>query len=299
MNPRTPRTGRRLAVTAAVAAFVVCTAPASAAPLVVENWVGDSPYFSSTGAPGGSPEPVSQTGAEDGKALRMRLNPKPAAGPGGGVEIASNDKSYGYGTYGTRIRTAVCTGQGRVGVVTGTFTYAADHSDANGNGVPDNDEIDVEVLCAQPHVLWLTIWTDYGESTGQVRKISRALDMRTGEVLYNCFVTQLGGQCTDPKEGENSPESVTPIEGFNSATQFHTYMFDWQPGSVTFWTYNDDGTKNILWDYRGPANRIPHKPSAFMQNVWHTNSWDPLDGPAHEQPQSATTAYIDSTTLPR
>ncbi|MBO3681396.1 glycoside hydrolase family 16 protein [Streptomyces sp. NEAU-YJ-81] len=286
-----------VAVAAAVA-FVAGTAPAGAAPRV-ENWTGDSPYFSSTGAPGGSPSVVSHPEADDGKALRMQLEPRPAPGPGGGVEIASNDKSYGYGTYGTRIRTADCTGQGRVGVVTGTFTYSSDHSDANGNGVPDNDEIDVEVLCAQPHVLWLTIWTDYSDATGAVRKISRAIDMRTGRVLYNCYVTQLGGDCADPVEGENNPASVTPIEGFNAATQFHTYLFDWQPGSVTFWTYNDDGSKNVLWDYRGPANRIPHRPSAFMQNVWHTNSWDPLDGPAHDQPQAATTAYIDSTTLPR
>src|SRR5690606_38896628 len=96
---------------------------------------------------------------------------------------------------GTRIRTADCTGQGRLGVVTGTFTYSSNHADENGNGLPDNDEIDIEVLCAQPHVVWLTIWTDYDGATGAVRKISRAIDMRTGKVLHNCDMHVLGGPC--------------------------------------------------------------------------------------------------------
>lgn len=292
------RSRRLVMVAAAAAALMLAITPASAAPRV-ENWTGNSPYFSKTSASGGTVGVVTMSGANDSKALRMQLAARPGVGPGNGVEITSNDKTYRYGTYGSRLRTADCSGQGRLGVVTGTFTYASDHSDANGNGLPDNDEIDVEVLCAQPHVIWLTLWTDYSDSTGAVRKISRAIDMRTGTVLYNCYVTTLGGSCQSPQPGENSPASVKPIVGFNSATQFHTYMFDWQPGSVTFWTYNNDGTKNILWDYRGPASRIPGKPSAFMQNVWHTNTWDPLDGPARDQPQAAVNAYIDSTTLPR
>ncbi|MDG9701326.1 glycoside hydrolase family 16 protein [Streptomyces sp. DH37] len=276
---------------------------AAAAP-VTEHWTGDSPYFSRTSAPGGTVGVVSMDGTTDGRALRLRLGARPGVGPGNGVEISSNQSTYRYGTYGTRIRTADCTGQGRLGVVTGTFTYSTDHSDANGNGLPDNDEIDIEVLCAQPHVVWLTIWTDYDGSVapGQpipVRKISRAIDMRTGKVLHNCYMVRLGGDCQTELPGENSPASVTPVPGFNSSTQFHTFMFDWQPDSVTFWTHDADGRRNVLWDYRGPASRIPDKPSAFMQNVWHTNQWDPLDGPAREQPQVAISAHVDSTTLPR
>jgi hypothetical protein len=283
---------------AAAMALVIAAAPATAAPRT-EQWTGDSPYFSSTGRPGGTPTVVSHGGASDGKALRLQLKARPGVSPGNGVEITSNDKTYRYGTFGTRIRTADCTGLGRLGVVTGTFTYSTDHSDSNGNGLPDNDEIDVEVLCAQPHVIWLTIWTDYSDATLAVRKISRAINMRTGQVLYNCYATQLGGECAPPQPGENSPASVTPVPDFNSSTQFRTYMFDWQPGSVTFWGFDNSGKKNVLWDYRGPASRIPDKPSAFMQNVWHTNEWDPLDGPARNQPQTAVPAYVDSTVLPR
>ncbi|MEE1942149.1 glycoside hydrolase family 16 protein [Streptomyces sp. TRM 70361] len=283
---------------AAVTAGALLATTATAAP-VTENWTGDSPHFSKTGASGGTTEVVSADGAEDGSALRLTLNARPGVGPWQGVEISSDDRTYQYGTYGTRIKTADCSGQGRVGVITGTFTYSGDHGDDNGNGLPDNDEIDVEVLCAQPHVVWLTLWTDYEESSNAVRKIARAIDMRTGKVLYNCYNEQLGGECVKEQPGENVPASIEPDPDFDSSAQFHTYMFDWQPDSVVFWTYDDDGDKKVLWDYRGPASRIPDKPGAFMQNVWHTNSWDPLDGPATQQPQVETSAYIDSTTLPR
>lgn len=290
------RSRRILEVLAGVSVAALCVSPASAAP-TTEEWTGTSPYFHTSNEAGGTAAVTSVDGAGDGKALELRLDGHPAAGPGGGVEIESNE-TYQYGTFGTRIKTADCSGQGRVGVVTGTFTYSTDHSDANGNGLPDNDEIDVEVLCAQPNVLWLTIYTDYDDATGRARKISRAIDMPTGKVLYNCFVEQLGGDCEPLQEGENSPASVTPVPDFDSSKQFHTYMFDWQPDSVTFWTYDANGNKNVLWDYRGPADRIPKKPSGFLQNVWHTDSWDPLDGPAHDQPQSSVSAFVDSTTLP-
>lgn len=289
---------RATPLAAAVMTLVLGASSAVAAP-VTEEWTGSSPYFSQTSASGGTARAVSATGANDGKALELRLNARPGTGPGKGVEIASNSATYQYGTYGTRIKTADCTGLGRVGVVSGTFTYSTDHSDANGNGLPDNDEIDVEVLCAQPNVVWLTLWTDYNDANAAVRKISRAIDMRTGRVLYNCYVEQLGGDCRPEQAGENSPASVTPVPGFDSSTQFRTFMFDWQPNRVTFWSYDNSGNKITLWDYSGPTARIPHKPSAFMQNVWHTGDWDPLDGPAHDQPQVAVPAFVDSTTLPR
>lgn len=286
------------ATSAAALAGILFATSATAAP-VTEHWAGTSPYFSQTSASGGTVGVVSASGADDGSALRLQLNARPGVGPGRGVEITSNDRTYRYGTYGTRIRTADCTGQGRLGVVTGTFTYSSNHADENGNGLPDNDEIDIEVLCAQPNVVWLTIWTDYDGATNAVRKISRAIDMRTGKVLHNCYMNQLGGPCQPELPGENSPASVTPVPDFNSSTQFRTFMFDWQPDSVTFWGYDNNGNKNVLWEYRGPASRIPDKPSAFMQNVWHTDAWDPLDGPARQQPQTAISAYVDSTTLPR
>jgi beta-glucanase (GH16 family) len=214
------------------------------------------------------------------------------------VQIDSNRTNYQYGTYGSRIKMANCAGQNRPGVVTGTFTYATNHADVNGNGLPDNDEIDIEVLCAQPYVLWLTIWTDYRDSDAAARKISRAINMRTGAVLYNCYVFRLGDNCQPAVAGENNPARVTAVPNYDSGTQFRSYFFDWQPNRVTFWGYDNTGAKNVLWDYTGPSSRIPKKPGMFMQNVWHTNNWDPLDGPAHNQPTASISAYVDMTVLP-
>jgi beta-glucanase (GH16 family) len=278
---------------AAVAAVGVAVAtPALAA--TTENWTGASGTFHTTH---GTTGVVGDAGASDGSALQLTLQPNPAAGPGGGAEISSGG-TYRYGTFGSRLKMADCSAGNRLGVVTGTFTYGTDHGDGNGNGLPDNAEIDIEVLCAQPNVLWLTIWTDYRDADAAVRKISRAIDMRTGRVLYNCYVFQLGSSCQPERPGENSPASVTPIPDYNSGTQYHSYFFDWQPDHVTFYIANPDGSHNVLWDYRGPADRIPNTSSLFMQNVWHTNNWDPLDGPGRNPPQTPIKIYLDSTIVP-
>jgi hypothetical protein len=276
-----------------ISVLLAVATPALAA--TQENWAAPSPTFHTTH---GSTALVTVADASDGRALRLTLPAGPAPGPSGGAEISSNAATYRYGTFGTRIKMADCTGQNQVGVVTGTFTYATNHADVNGNGLPDNDEIDIEVLCAQPNVLWLTIWTDYRDADAAVRKISRAIDMPTGRVLYNCYVLRLGDACQPAQPGENSPAAVTPVPGFNAGTQFRTYMFDWQPDHITFWSYDNAGNQSILWDYRGPANRIPNKAGLFMQNVWHTNTWDPLNGPAHNPPTAPVNVYVDTTIVP-
>jgi Glycosyl hydrolases family 16 len=262
----------------------------------VENWTGPSttfhPFTTSTGM-----TIVQTPGAIDGKALKLQLNAYPEAGAGGGAVITSNTL-YRYGSFGTRMRTADCSGQDHPGVVTGTFTYAPGHSDANDNGVSDNDEIDIEFLCAQPDVVYLSIWTDYSETGNSLRKISRAINLRTGKVLSTCYLVAYGSACLPILPGENSPTGVPPIPGFNSATQFATYSFDWQPDHVTFNAYDGSGRKLLLWDYRGPRSRIPGQPSSLMQNVTHTKTWDPLNGPAHNQPTADTSAYIDTTFAP-
>jgi beta-glucanase (GH16 family) len=107
------------------------------------------------------------------------------------------------------------------------------------------------------------------------------------------------GPCQPLLAGENSPAVVPAVPGFNSATRFRTYSFDWQPNRVTFHATDDAGRRILLWDYRGPASRIPQKPALFMQNVWHTRHWSPLDGPAVNQPTADVAAYLDSSILPR
>jgi Glycosyl hydrolases family 16 len=264
---------------------------------VVETWTRESPAFHATH----DRHPVAVrdlADAADGRALELRLDARPEAGPGQGVEIAS-DRTYRYGTFGSRLKAADCTGQEHAGIVTGVFTYSTDHADDNGNGLQDNDEIDIEFLCAQPRVVYLSIWTDYDEPTDTPRKISRAVDLSTGTVLLNCWSESWGGPCAAPMPGEDRPASVTAVPGFDAAARFRSYRFDWTPDRVTFYVSADDGRRILLWDYRGPVDRIPRKPGRFLQNVWHTPSWDPFGVAAHDRPDAAVSAYVDSSTVPR
>jgi hypothetical protein len=260
----------------------------------VENWDGGAAEF----RPADARTHVvlrSVPGAGDGRALALTLPGRPAAGPGGGTEVASVRSDYRYGTYATRLRAASCPGQPGAGVVTGAFTYSPEHGDGNGNGLADNDEIDIEFHCARPDVVWLTLWTDYDEARGAVRKVSRVVDLRTGTVLSTCASTILDGACLPPGAGEGEPPVVRAVPGFDATAAFRTYGFEWRPDRVTFFTVAG-GRRTVLWDYRGPRARIPGNPSAFRQNVWFSPTWDPA---APDQPAAATTAYVDSTTLPR
>lgn len=287
-----------LAALAAVLAAVFTAAPALAAGTVVESWTRASPIFHPANS-NGRLLVVKSAGTVDGSALRMTLNAYSNAGPNQGVAIATNTSSYRYGTFGTRMRTADCTGQDHPGVVTGTFTYSTDHADANKNAIPDNDEVDLEFLCGQPEVVWMTLWTDYSETSDNQRSITRAVNLRTGQVLSTCYLISYAQPCQPTLAAETGPATVTPVPGFNSAKQFYTYMFDWQPDHVTFYAVDGLGRRNVLWDYRGPASRIPRKPAMFMQNVWHTATWNPLNGPAHNVTTADTSAYLDTTYLPK
>jgi len=236
--------------------------------------------------------------ATDGRALKLTLPAYPEPGAAGSAIVAS-DRLYRYGTFGTRMKTADCTGQDHPGIITGTFTYSMDHSDTNHNQVTDNDEIDIEFLCAQPDVVYLSIWTDYSETSNNLAEISRAINLRTGTVVSTCYILSYGTGCQPLLAGENTPAAVTPVPGFDSGARFRTYAFDWQADHVTFTTCDGSGRQIVLWNYRGPASRIPDRPQALMQNVTYTKAWDPLDGPSHNQPTAPISAYLDSTFMPR
>lgn len=288
-----------LATTTGLLVAVVPAAPGQAVSTsVVENWGGYAGPFHKV-HDRNRIVAVRATGATDGKALKLQLDARPEPGPRQGVEIASNRDDFRYGTFTTRMRTANCAGQDRPGVVSGSFLYSDDHSDADGNGLPDNDEIDVEVLCGQPEVVYLSLWTDYDELTDMPRQITRAVDVRTGAVLRTCYLSDWTKPCEPLLTGENLPTATKPVAGFNSATQFRSYQVNWQPDRVRFSVTGARGKRILLWDYQGPASRIPQAPSSFRQNVWHTPTWDPINAPAHNQPTASVAAYIDSATYPR
>lgn len=264
-------------------------------PLVTENWQSStSPYFEKVqGGNSRASSGVSAAGTTDGKALQLQLASLPAPGPGGGAEVDSLQR-YLYGTFSAQAKTASCAAQPKAGVVTGIFTYFNDGTDHNGNGMTDNSEIDFEVLCAEPDVIYLTIWTDYRDSDAAHKRVGRGINLRTGQILYTCYFEAFGWANCQPLSGaEASPPSVPAVAGFNSSTGFYEYGFTWTATGVTYWILVN-GTKITLWDYRGPSQRIPHLSAYYLHNVWHTNGWSSINDPtAVEQPRSAMSAWID------
>lgn len=277
-------------------ALIASASPASAAG-PRENWAGaSSPYFEKVPSSNELTTRVPSGGSLDGNTARLRLKARPGTGPDAGIQISTTTARQ-FGSYATRMKSANCAGQDHVGVVTGAFTYSGDHSDSNGNGVPDNGEIDIEWLCAQPEVVYLTIWTDYSEADESLRKVSRVIDLRAGRILSTCFSTFFG-DCQSVSAAENSPSSVPAISGYDSSAEFFEYGFDWSASGVTYYLVNRGGQRVTLWDYHGPASRIPTKSAQFLQNVWHSNNWDPIGFEARNQPTADVDSYVDWTQLP-
>ncbi len=190
-------------------------------------------------------------------------------GPGFATEIDSK-RQHLYGTFRARLHLAAC--RPNEEVVNGFFTYFNDGSDANGNGIPDNSEIDIEILCGTPNVISLTTWTDYQAAPERFLKWTRALDLATGEYFDSPSDHEYGVVLRG-----RSRELVHP--GFPDPDAFYEMGFDWHPARLRFFIVLD-GQEVTLWDY-ADARYIPQRPAAWLFNVWHPDShWFGSGGPA-------------------
>src|SRR5262249_30931997 len=128
----------------------------------------------------------------------MTFGPNDHAGPAFATEIESKMATFQYGMYRARVRLAACAASEEV--VNGDFTYFNDGTDHDGDGVIDNSEIDIEVLCGTPSVLSLTVWTEYTSDTS-FKKWTRAVDLKTGEYFESTAANQFGvtKKGTDPQ----------------------------------------------------------------------------------------------------
>jgi hypothetical protein len=263
-----------------------------------EQWAeSSSPYFTFLPNGGSSiSSNVTDAAAQDGKAVALTLPANPGTSPGNGPNLQSSEL-YGFGTYEARLKTADCSAQPNSGIISGFFTYLNDGNDLTEDGISDNSEIDFEWLCAEPNVIWLTMWTDFQESPLAMKRVYRELDLATGEIRRTCY-SEGYGLCTEDLTGsatEGQPSAITPIAGYNSSSAYYTYGFTWAADRMTWYVYNpSNNQKIILWDYNGPSSRIPQRPSYYMFNVWHTSNWPPTNLPnAVEKPNSARSMLID------
>lgn len=141
-----------------------------------EEWQGATSTHFGFLAKGGS---VASSGADnpaasDRKALELRVAGGATPGVSGGAEVLTRN-SFASGTFSARLRTVDCSGQADVGAVTGLFTFFRDGSDQNGDGLPDNSEIDFEWLCADSSFLFLGLWTDFRPIDSRQRRVFRTL----------------------------------------------------------------------------------------------------------------------------
>jgi len=235
-------------------------------------------------------------GALDGKAVALTIPAGAGATPDNAAEVESR-RTFRSGTFSSRVRTPDCSAQRSTGAVTGMFTYGNDGRDHDGDGIVDNSELDVEILCAAPQELNLTIWTDYNDSDGAQRRVTRVVDLRAGRIVSTGYCTDFSGDCRPLSGAEATPASVAAVPGFDSSAAFHDYRIDWSPDRVVF-TVTVDGRDVVLWDYRGPADRIPQGASSYLVNLWHTDDWSPTGLTARGAPTTPLTALVDSTTVP-
>ncbi|GAB6899454.1 hypothetical protein JCM9957A_25440 [Kineosporia succinea] len=262
-----------------------------------ENWTSTVSELYTNYARGGSTVKggVSDPGATDGKALNLTIPAGAGASPSNAAEVASKQE-FTYGSFTSRVKTADCSAAPNTGAVTGIFTYGNDGTDQDGDGLTDNSEIDIEVLCARPDVLNLTIYTDYEASTEKSQRVSRIVDLKAGKVISTCYYTDFSGECKEVLSGgQASPATVPVVKDFDSSKSYNDYTIDWAEDGVSFKLKTTDGQEISLWDYQGPAERIPNRPASFLVNFWHTNSW-PAEGRPNsiQAPTTPLTVAVDS-----
>jgi hypothetical protein len=191
------------------------------------------------------------------------------AGPHFATQIAMK-QLLGYGTYRTRIEPATCNPTEEV--VSSFFVFFNDGSDANGNGLVDNREIDMQFPCGTPSIVSMSTWTDYQAGAGgkeQFIKLTREVDTATGDYYDTASDRSDALSKTGTSAEFQHPEFPKP-------GSFYEIGFDWHPSALRFfivWI----GQEITLFELSGDA-RVPGPPIRLMYNIWHPpEHWFPID----------------------
>ena len=223
---------------------------------------------------------VASGAASDNAVIELRLPGVPGAGPDTdpGPDVATQiatRRFVRFGMFRTRVSFASCAPTEEV--ASAVFAFFNDGSDADGNGIADNPEIDLQVLCGTPTFIVLTCWSDFERATATAPerfiKRSHAVDTSTGDIYDTLSDT-----------GNAFAKTSTAIDlvypGFPDPNGFYEVGFDWQPSSVRFFIVKD-GREITLWTL-GDSKLIPQVPLQVMLNLWHpTEHWIPARSPAN------------------
>ena len=186
------------------------------------------------------------------------LGPADKLTPDFATEIGTN-QTFGYGTFRTRVQLAKCASSEEL--VNGVFTYFNDGKDHDGDGLIDNSEIDIEILCSDPSIISLTIWSVYTSDTAK-QGVSRVIHTKTGAYEDTLNDTTSLGSGTSP---------AFKLAGFPDPSAFYEMGFEWHATSLRYFIVVG-GNEITLWTYTD-AKYIPSLPAAFLFNVWHSTDW--------------------------
>jgi hypothetical protein len=118
--------------------------------------------------------------------------------------------------------------------------------------------VDIEILCGEPWLINLTIWTEYTDDT-HLKNQSRVVDTKTGTV-YVYANDQEGTQTST----ESHPELA--IAGFPQAGAFYEMGWEWAADHLRYFLVSG-GVELTLWDATD-ATRIPQLPVEQHFNIW-------------------------------
>jgi hypothetical protein len=222
---------------------------------------------------------AANTGASDGIVANLKRNGGEAQlSPSGAEEIVSR-QAFSFGTFRYRFSLAACAASEEA--VNGLFTYFNDGSKA-ADGLVVNREVDIEILCGEPYLVNLTIWTEYTDDS-HLENQSRVVDTRTGTVYV--FANDSEGNQTGT---ESHPELMMP--GFPQAGAFYEMGFTWATDHLTYFMVNG-GTTLTLWEATD-ATRIPQAPMEQHFNLWAPGQhWS--TGASAPPPAGAATLALD------
>ncbi len=220
---------------------------------------------------------VPVTGAADPSTAELRFpgHPEYAATDNVGTDyltqIASAQR-FSFGIYRTRVQFGTC--QTSEDAVNAALGYYNDGTDADGDGLTDDSELDFQVFCGSPHNLSLTVFTEYQETPAQFRKLEHAINFSTGEVFDTLAADKDGFTKTATDATLVRPELFAP-------DAFYEIGFEWHATSLRFFMQLD-GAERTLWTISDPA-RIPQRPVLFLYNLWHPST--------HSYPATGSAAF--------
>ena len=235
----------------------------------------------------GAADPAAHEGTE--VVLRLPgipgLGPTDYAGPGLATQI-STKQFVKFGSLRARVRFATCAPGEEV--ASAAFAYFNDGGDLDRNGLPDNPELDFQVLCGRPSFIVLTAWKDFAlmsDGTTRFLKTSHAVDTATGDTY----------DLVSPSDGtyaKTSTDRAFAQPGFPDPDAFYEIGFDWQPSSVRFFAVLG-GKELTLWTLTDTAY-VPAVPLQLMFNLWHpATHWVP-DRTSATYPSTDAILRVDS-----